>query len=80
MNWHDADHRSSAPQAYLNPVESARTNWLTLVTHLVCRFEPFNNLQLLISNIIPYLGYEDQVGQLGHPADRLRCRIRPCKW
>lgn len=35
MNWHDSDHRSSAPQAYLTPVESIRTNWLTLTTHLV---------------------------------------------
>ena len=35
MNWHDSDHRSSAPQAYLTPVESTRTNWLTLTTHLV---------------------------------------------
>lgn len=35
MNWHDSDHRSSAPAAYLTPVESARTNWLTLVNHQV---------------------------------------------
>lgn len=37
MNWHDSDHRSSAPQAYLTPVESIRTNWLTLTTHLVTK-------------------------------------------
>jgi len=43
MNWHDADHRSSAPQAYLNPVESARTNWLTLVTHLVTKIKWANS-------------------------------------
>lgn len=31
MNWHDSDHRSSSIQAYLTPVESARTNWVTLI-------------------------------------------------
>jgi len=35
MNWHNSDHRSSAPEAYLTPVENVRTNWLTLTTHLV---------------------------------------------
>ncbi|KIM23455.1 GMC oxidoreductase [Serendipita vermifera MAFF 305830] len=35
MNWHDQDHRSSSPAAYLTPVESDRTNWLTLVNHQV---------------------------------------------
>ncbi|KAG8834794.1 hypothetical protein FRC18_001468 [Serendipita sp. 400] len=35
MNWHDQGHRSSAPAAYLTPVESVRTNWLTLVNHQV---------------------------------------------
>ncbi|KAI5832425.1 alcohol oxidase [Schizophyllum commune Tattone D] len=33
MNWHDNDYRSSSPQAYLTPVEDARTNWLTLTEH-----------------------------------------------
>ncbi|KAL1746132.1 hypothetical protein HDZ31DRAFT_34849 [Schizophyllum fasciatum] len=33
MDWHNSDYRSSAPQAYLTPVESARTNWLTLTEH-----------------------------------------------
>ncbi|RDB29937.1 Glucose oxidase [Hypsizygus marmoreus] len=37
MNWHDGDHRSSAPQAYLTPVESVRTNWLTLTKHQVTK-------------------------------------------
>lgn len=35
MNWHDGDRRSSAPAAYLTPVESVRTNWITLVNHQV---------------------------------------------
>ena len=35
MNWHDSDHRSSSAAAYLTPVESIRTNWLTLTGHLV---------------------------------------------
>ncbi|KAF9463827.1 glucose oxidase [Collybia nuda] len=37
INWHDSGHRSSAPQAYLTPVESVRTNWLTLTKHLVTK-------------------------------------------
>ena len=35
MDWHDNDYRSSSPQAYLTPVEDARTNWLTLTEHTV---------------------------------------------
>ncbi|KAJ3862922.1 GMC oxidoreductase-domain-containing protein [Lentinula novae-zelandiae] len=35
IDWHDSDHRSSSCQAYLTPVESQRTNWLTLTEHLV---------------------------------------------
>ena len=41
MNWHDDEHRSSAPQAYLTPVESIRTNWLTLTEHLVSSLSNF---------------------------------------
>ncbi|KAF8988450.1 hypothetical protein BDQ17DRAFT_1374045 [Cyathus striatus] len=37
MNWHDSDHRSSSVQAYLTPVESQRTNWLTLTNHMVTK-------------------------------------------
>ncbi|KIY66412.1 GMC oxidoreductase [Cylindrobasidium torrendii FP15055 ss-10] len=37
LSWQDDDHRSSAPQAYLTPVESDRTNWLTLVEHQVTK-------------------------------------------
>ncbi|KAF8067051.1 hypothetical protein FPV67DRAFT_1562496 [Lyophyllum atratum] len=37
VNWHDQGHRSSAPQAYLTPVESVRTNWLTLTKHQVTK-------------------------------------------
>ncbi|KAK0217272.1 glucose oxidase [Armillaria fumosa] len=33
INWHDDDHRSSSVEAYLSPVESVRTNWLTLAEH-----------------------------------------------
>jgi choline dehydrogenase-like flavoprotein len=35
INWHDDDHRSSSASAYLTPVESTRTNWITLVNHHV---------------------------------------------
>lgn len=35
IDWHNHDHRSSSAAAYLTPVESARTNWLTLVNHQV---------------------------------------------
>jgi hypothetical protein len=35
LNWHDSDHRSSSAMAYLTPVESQRTNWLTLTQHMV---------------------------------------------
>ncbi|KAF8154930.1 hypothetical protein B0H34DRAFT_783908 [Crassisporium funariophilum] len=37
INWHDGDHRSSSVMAYLTPVESQRTNWLTLTQHLVTK-------------------------------------------
>ncbi|KAJ3510668.1 hypothetical protein NLJ89_g4541 [Agrocybe chaxingu] len=37
INWHEGDHRSSSATAYLSPVESQRTNWLTLVTHQVTK-------------------------------------------
>ncbi|KAG8834795.1 hypothetical protein FRC18_001469 [Serendipita sp. 400] len=35
INWRDQGHRSSAPEAYLFPVETARPNWTTLVEHQV---------------------------------------------
>jgi len=35
LNWHDNDHRSSSAAAYLTPVESQRTNWLTLTQNTV---------------------------------------------
>ncbi|KAF8961146.1 hypothetical protein BDZ97DRAFT_1940106 [Flammula alnicola] len=37
INWHDSDHRSSSVMAYLTPVESQRTNWLTLTTNMVTK-------------------------------------------
>ncbi|KAK7442996.1 hypothetical protein VKT23_015943 [Stygiomarasmius scandens] len=37
INWHAEDHRSSAPEAYLSPVEGQRTNWLTLTEHMVTK-------------------------------------------
>jgi len=43
MNWHDSDHRSSSPQAYLTPVEGQRTNWVTLTTHLVTKINWANS-------------------------------------
>jgi hypothetical protein len=37
ISWHDSDHRSSSATAYLSPVETTRTNWLTLTQHMVHR-------------------------------------------
>ncbi|TFL03641.1 hypothetical protein BDV98DRAFT_603041 [Pterulicium gracile] len=37
MNWRDQGRRSSAPAAYLTPVESVRTGWTTLVGHMVTK-------------------------------------------
>ncbi|KAF5346398.1 hypothetical protein D9758_012758 [Tetrapyrgos nigripes] len=37
INWHAGDHRSSSAEAYLTPVESERTNWLTLTQHMVTK-------------------------------------------
>ncbi|KAF7378064.1 Glucose oxidase [Mycena sanguinolenta] len=37
INWHDSDHRSSSVEAYLTPVESERTNWVTLGQHIVTK-------------------------------------------
>ncbi|KZT24335.1 GMC oxidoreductase [Neolentinus lepideus HHB14362 ss-1] len=42
LNWHDDDHRSSSVDAYLTPVESDRTNWLTLVSQQVTKIN-FSN-------------------------------------
>ncbi|KAJ7347876.1 alcohol oxidase [Mycena albidolilacea] len=39
LNWHDSDHRSSSVQAYLTPVESQRTNWVTLGQHIVTKIK-----------------------------------------
>ncbi|KAJ3887906.1 alcohol oxidase [Lentinula edodes] len=53
IDWHDSDHRSSSCQAYLTPVESQRTNWLTLTEHLVTQIIWSNtgNLPLTASGI-----------------------------
>ncbi|KAF9268268.1 glucose oxidase [Marasmius fiardii PR-910] len=42
MNWHEQDRRSSSPEAYLSPVESIRTKWLTLTTHHVTKINWVN--------------------------------------
>ncbi|KAF7368744.1 Glucose oxidase [Mycena venus] len=39
INWHDSDHRSSSVQAYLTPVQSQRTNWVTLGQHIVTKIK-----------------------------------------
>ncbi|KAF7980096.1 hypothetical protein HWV62_39910 [Athelia sp. TMB] len=43
MNWHDSDDRSSSATAYLSPVEDARTNWVTLVGHIVTQINWANS-------------------------------------
>ncbi|KAJ3976604.1 hypothetical protein EV361DRAFT_882774 [Lentinula raphanica] len=40
INWHDNDHRSSS---YFTPVESQRTNWVTLTEHLVTEINRSNS-------------------------------------
>jgi choline dehydrogenase len=35
LDWHRQDHRSSSAEAYLTPVQSQRTWWTTLTTHMV---------------------------------------------
>lgn len=35
IDWHRSDFRSSSVEAYLTPVESQRTNWVTLARHIV---------------------------------------------
>ncbi|KAF5371327.1 hypothetical protein D9758_004222 [Tetrapyrgos nigripes] len=37
LSPHANDHRSSAAEAYLTPVESQRANWLTLTEHMVTK-------------------------------------------
>ncbi|KAJ7062173.1 hypothetical protein C8F01DRAFT_126103 [Mycena amicta] len=39
MDWHRSDDRSSSVEAYLTPVESTRTNWLTLARHIVTKIQ-----------------------------------------
>ncbi|KAF7303603.1 Glucose oxidase [Mycena indigotica] len=37
IDWHRDDHRSSSVEAYLTPVQSQRTNWVTLGKHIVTK-------------------------------------------
>ncbi|KAJ7474773.1 hypothetical protein FB451DRAFT_1558052 [Mycena latifolia] len=37
LDWHRSDHRSSSVEAYLTPVESQRTNWVTLGRHIATK-------------------------------------------
>ncbi|KAJ7732667.1 hypothetical protein B0H16DRAFT_1381392 [Mycena metata] len=39
IDWHRSDYRSSSVEAYLSPVESARTNWVTLARHIVTKIQ-----------------------------------------
>ncbi|KAJ7171206.1 alcohol oxidase [Mycena filopes] len=39
LDWHRSDHRSSSVEAYLTPVESSRTNWVTLARHIVTKIQ-----------------------------------------
>lgn len=69
MNWHDSDHRSSSPQAYLTPVEGQRTNWVTLTTHLVSLVFVYHYPMRLIRILLP--GYQDQLGEFWCSFDSL---------
>ncbi|KIJ96360.1 GMC oxidoreductase [Laccaria amethystina LaAM-08-1] len=44
MNWRDGDNRSSSATAYLSPVESQRTNWITLTNHFVTKINWSNSI------------------------------------
>ncbi|KDQ08161.1 hypothetical protein BOTBODRAFT_38148 [Botryobasidium botryosum FD-172 SS1] len=46
LNRADSDHRSSSATAYLSPVESTRTNWLTLTGHQVTKINFANSTSL----------------------------------
>ncbi|KAJ7075948.1 hypothetical protein B0H15DRAFT_610386 [Mycena belliarum] len=37
IDWHRSDYRSSSVEAYLTPVQSQRTNWVTLGKHIVTK-------------------------------------------
>ncbi|KAJ7708299.1 hypothetical protein B0H17DRAFT_971830 [Mycena rosella] len=37
LDWHRSDYRSSSVEAYLTPVESERTNWVTLGRHIATK-------------------------------------------
>ncbi|KAJ7143798.1 hypothetical protein C8R44DRAFT_758923 [Mycena epipterygia] len=39
IDWHRSDFRSSSVEAYLTPVESQRTNWVTLARHIVTKIQ-----------------------------------------
>ncbi|KAJ6628061.1 hypothetical protein B0H10DRAFT_2209738 [Mycena sp. CBHHK59/15] len=39
IDWHRSDYRSSSVEAYLTPVESQRTNWVTLARHIVTKIQ-----------------------------------------
>ncbi|KAJ7111152.1 alcohol oxidase [Mycena crocata] len=39
MDWHRSDYRSSSVEAYLTPVQSQRTNWVTLARHIVTKIQ-----------------------------------------
>ncbi|KAJ7620946.1 hypothetical protein FB45DRAFT_927961 [Roridomyces roridus] len=39
LDWHRDDHRSSSVEAYLTPVETERTNWVTLARHIVTKIQ-----------------------------------------
>jgi len=52
INWHDSDDRSSAATAYLSPVESDRTNWLTLTKYQVTKLLfKSNSLPLVVTGV-----------------------------
>jgi len=77
INGHDSDHRSSSAMAYLTPVESQRTNWLTLTQHMVSQsITNFYQHLLTISTI----GYQNQLGKRRDPDNRLRCGLCAREW
>ncbi|KAJ7443915.1 hypothetical protein B0H11DRAFT_2090193 [Mycena galericulata] len=57
LNYDDDDRRSSSAEAYLTPVESVRTNWLTLTQHLVTKILWANTTIPLIASGIEFAKY-----------------------
>ena len=77
INWRDSDHRSSSATAYLSPVETKRTNWLTLTKHMVRRiYKKFPLCRLTDL----FEGHQNHLEKRRYPYNRFWHRIRTSCW